>query len=291
MRLLPALLLLSFLSTAAFADNTELIAAGRAAVERRDLDKAASLFEKAIAANPNDAEAHYRLGTVYGAQAQRGDVGVLKQASLAKKIKAAFERAVALDPDHLSARQGLVDYYSIAPGFMGGSTEKALAHAAELKKRDALKGRHAFARIYAREKKLDLARKEMVEAVREHPKNPRAHQAFGMFLLNSDKNYSSALHEFEMALKLDPAYMPAYLRIGHLAALTGSDFARGEAYIKKYLAYKPAEDEPSLALAWYWLGMLYEKQGRKADAKQSFTNALKLAPGDKSITEALKRVS
>jgi hypothetical protein len=42
--------------------------------------------------------------------------------------------------------------------------------------------------------------------------------------------------------------------------------------------------------AWYWLGMLQEKQGRKAEAKQSFTNANRLMPGDKNITEALKRV-
>ncbi|HYO77214.1 MAG TPA: tetratricopeptide repeat protein [Thermoanaerobaculia bacterium] len=289
MRPISALLLLCLLASSAFAADPDPLAAGRAAIEKREFEKAASLLEKAIAANPKNVEAHYLLGTVYGAQAQ--SAGMLKQASLAKKVKAEFEAAVALDPNHINARQGLVDYYTIAPGFMGGSIEKALAQAAEIKKRDALKGHHAYARIYAREKKIDLARKELVTAVREQPNNPRAHQALGMFLLNTDKNHTGALHEFEMALKLDPAYMPAHLRIGQVAAVSGTDFARGEAFIKKYLAYKPTDEEPPVALAWYWLGMLYEKQGRKADAKQSFTNALKLVPEDKNIKEALKRVS
>ncbi|HEX8253022.1 MAG TPA: tetratricopeptide repeat protein [Thermoanaerobaculia bacterium] len=289
MRPLSALLLLCLLASSVFAADPDALAPSRAAIERREFDKAVSLLEKVIAANPKNVDAHYLLGTVYGAQAQ--SAGILKQASLAKKVKAEFEAAVALDPKHIDARQGLVDYYTIAPGFMGGSTEKALAQAAEIKKLDSLKGHHAYARIYARDKKLDLARKELVTAVREQPNNPRAHQALGMFLLNADKNYSGAVHEFEMALKLDPTYMPAHLRIGHVAALSGTDFARGEAFIKKYLAYKPADDEPPVALAWYWLGMLYEKQGRKADAKQSFLNALKLVPEDKNVKEALKRVS
>jgi tetratricopeptide (TPR) repeat protein len=289
MRPLHALLLAFILSVPVFGGEAELLAPGRAALEKGDFAKAAAIFDKAVAANPKSAEAHYLLGRAYAAEAQRANV--LKQGSLAKKVQGSFERAVALDPNHLDARQALVDYYSLAPGFMGGSNEKALAQAAEIRKRDALQGHRAYSRLYVRDKKLDLARKELVEAVREQPKNPRAHQSLGMFLLNTDKNYAGALHEFEMALQLDPAFMPAYLRIGQHAALSGTGFPRGEASIKKYLVYKPADDEPNIATAWYWLGMLYEKQGRKADAKQSFTNALKIFPDDKNVREALKRVS
>jgi tetratricopeptide (TPR) repeat protein len=289
MRLVPTLLLLCLLSAPAFAGDADLLAAGRAATLRGENDQAVKLFEQAVAANPKNAEAHYLLGIGYGNQAR--NAGVLKMASMAKKAKAEFERAIAIDPNHLNARQALVDFYKIAPGVMGGSDEKALEQAAEIKKRDALAGRRAYARIHMHDKKPDLARKELVEAVREQPNNPRAHQAFGLFLLNTDKNYSSALHEFEMALKLDPNYGPAMLRIGQHAAITGTDFARGEQFIKKYFSYKPNDEEPPHAVAWYWLGMLYEKNNRKADAKNAFQQAAKLAPGDKNIKEALKRVS
>lgn len=289
MRLIAAALLLCLLSvSASAATEADLIAQGKAAFERRDFAKAAELYEKAVAANPKSADAHYLLGGAYGRQAQQASL--FSQMSLAKKAKTELETAVQLDPNHVDARLALVDFYTIAPAIAGGSEEKAMQQAAEIKKRDALQGHRAYARIYARQKKQDLARKELVDAVREQPNNARAHQILGTFLL-SEKNFSGALHEFEMALKLDPKYMPPHLRIGQHAAQTGTDYARGEASLKKYLAYKPAEDEPGHASAWYWLGMLYEKQDRKGDAKQAFTNAAKLAPDDKNVKEALKRVS
>jgi Tfp pilus assembly protein PilF len=140
-----------------------------------------------------------------------------------------------------------------------------------------------------RQEKPDLARKELVDAVREDPNNARAHQSLGIFYL-SEKNYATAIHEFEMAQKLEPSFMPARLRLGQTLVLSGGDLARADREIRAYLTHKPGEEEPGLGHAWYWLGMLQEKQGRKAEAKQSFTNANKLMPGDKNITEALKRV-
>jgi len=39
--------------------------------------------------------------------------------------------------------------------------------------------------------------------------------------------------------------MPAYFQIGHVAALVGASLARGEQALKKYLTYRPKEDEPA----------------------------------------------
>src|SRR5438132_6320340 len=130
----------------------------------------------------------------------------------------------------------------------------------------------------------------MVEAVREQPKSAKAHYFLGNALLNQ-KDWKGSLHEYEMALSLDAAYMPAYFRMGQHAAQSESNYARGEEGLRKYLQYKPAEGEPGLARAWYWLGMVQEKQGKKAEARQSYGNALKLAPDSKDVSEALRRVS
>jgi tetratricopeptide (TPR) repeat protein len=270
------------------ATAAEYAAQGRAALQRTEYDKAAELLTKAIALEPKNAEHHYYLGAVYGEQAQR--VNVLRQASLAKKAKAELEQAVALDPKHTDARLGLVSYYLVAPGFLGGGEDKALAQAAAIKAYDGIDGHRAYARVYLHQKKQDLARKEFVDLVRENPKSPKAHVLLGNFLSN-EKNWSGALHEYDMALQLDPAYMVTYLRLGQYAANSGLDFARGEEALRKYLAYKPTDKEPTHAAAWYALGMIQEKQGKKADAKASFTKALKLFPGDKTLSEALKRVS
>ncbi len=273
------------------ATPEQLFAAGKQAMAQHDDDKAADLFEQAVKLKPNSAEYHFFLGQAYGTQAQKASI--FSKAGLAGKVKDEFERAVQLDPSYVEARFGLIDFYMMAPSFMGGSEEKAMQQAQEIRKQDALAGHRAFARVYSRQKKPDLARKEYYDAIREQPNSPKAHQALGIFLMLNEKNYKQAAEEFENGVRLDPGFMPGWFQIGHVAALAENNYARGEEALRKYLAYTPneKESEPPLARAWYWLGQINEKQGHKAEAKQMYTTSLKLTPGAKDVTEALKRVS
>src|SRR2546425_8012922 len=95
------------LATSGFAQST-VLEQGRAALQRNDVDTAANLLEKAVAQSPNNAEAHYLLGSAYGVQAQRASI--FSKAGLAKKTQAEFERAVQLDPNYIDARFALVEY-------------------------------------------------------------------------------------------------------------------------------------------------------------------------------------
>ena len=85
--------------------------------------------------------------------------------------------------------------------------------------------------------------------------------------------------------------MSAHFRVGQIAALSGTNFNRGEEELKKYLAYTPGQNEPDLASTHYFLGMIYEKQGKKPEAKEQFATALKMNPGSKAFNEAVKRTS
>ena len=268
--------------------QSSLIEQGRAAMARNDADAAATILEKAVAQNPKSAEAHYLLGSAYGSQAQKASI--FGQASLASKTKEQFEAAVSLDPNHLEARTGLVQFYTMAPGFMGGSYDKAFAQVDEIRKRDPLMAHRTAAFIYSHQKKTEEAKKEYFAEVKEFPKSARAHYDLGLFYV-SEKNYKAAFDEYQNALKLDAAYMPTLFRIGQLSVQSSADYARGEEALRKYLAYTPKENEPSLARAHYWLGQIFEKQGKKAEAKASFGTSLKLNPAQKDVAEALKRVS
>ena len=281
-----ALLLLASSSFAATPDA--LFASGKQAFLAGDSEKAADLFEQAVKLQPNNADYLYWLGNAYGRQAQKANI--FKQASLAGKTRDAFEKASRLDPNNLDVRSALIDYYMMAPGIVGGSEQKALAQAGEIRKRDPILGHRAFARVYSLQKKPDLARQEYLTGIREQPQSAKAHHYYGMFL-TGEKDFKGALQEFETAAGFEPPFMPAYYRIGVVAVLSESNYARGEEALKKYLGHKPSEEEPPIARAHYWLGQIYEKQGRKADAKQSYATSLKLAPGTKDVTEALKRVS
>ena len=107
----------------------------------------------------------------------------------------------------------------------------------------------------------------------------------------TNKDFKAAGSELDAALALDPHYMSAVFRIGQLAVLGNGNLAHGEEMLRKYLAYSPKNDEPPLARAHYWLGQIFEKQGKKAEAKASFAASLKLNPSQKDVAEALKRVS
>jgi tetratricopeptide (TPR) repeat protein len=268
-------------------DPQALFILGKIAVLQNDAGKAAGYLEKAVAKNGNVSEYHSWLGQAYGSQAQ--SAGMLSQASLAKKTQAELERAVQLDPNNLDARSGLIDYYLFAPGFMGGSDDKAREQATEIRKRDSFQGHRAFARIYNHGKQTDLARNELIAAVREQPSLPKTHYTLGTFYIG-EKNYKASLEEMDAALKLDPNYMPAVFQIGHLAVLSSSNFVRGEESLRRYLGYKPQSGEPPLGRAYYWLGGIYEKQGKKADAKANYAQSLKLNPGAKDVAEAVKRL-
>jgi len=215
---------------------------------------------------------------------------MFKAASMAGKVRDEFAKAVQLDPNLLDARFGLMEFYLRAPGFMGGDEGKAREQANEIRKRDAFSGHRAFASLAAAKKDMNAARAEYIAAVRENPTSPKTHYWYAVYLMTGDKNYAGALQEFDAALRLDPNYMPAVFQVGHLAALAGSNYVRGEESLQKYLAHKPADDEPGHHRTHYWLGMIYEKQGKKAEARAQYQAALKLRANQKDVSEALKRV-
>ncbi len=262
---------------------------GLIAMRQNDDDGAVAAFEKAVALAPTSAEYHFHLGEAYGSVAQKASF--FKQATLGPKVRDEFEKAVQLDANYLDARFGLIDFYMLAPGIMGGGEDKAFAEAAEIKKRDRAMGHRAYARIYNRKKQPELVRKEWLDYVHEEPQSARAHTSLGTYLGMTDKKFKEGFDELDLALKLDATYMPAWFRVGQLAATSGAQLARGEEALRKYLTYTPKDNEPDTASTHYFLGMIYEKEGKKAEAKQAYAMAVKLNPTVKPFQEALKRMS
>jgi tetratricopeptide (TPR) repeat protein len=136
-------LTLAFLVLAApLAAQTALVEEGRAAIDRNDPQAALPVLQRAVAQDPNNANAHYLLGVAYGNLAKKANV--FRRTSLARHTRDELEHAVELDPNHLEARWGLVQYYALAPGYLGGSEQKARQQAEEIGKRDASFGKRAL---------------------------------------------------------------------------------------------------------------------------------------------------
>ena len=285
---LPLVILVALAAVVLLA-QTPLIDQGRAANSRGDTAAAVGILEKAAAQSPNSPEAHFYLANAYLGEGEKA--GMLGAPRYASKAKDELEKAVALNPKYLEARFALVQLYAAAPGILGGSSDKAFEQAKEIKAIDPVAGHRAFAIVYTQQKKPGQAKQEYVDAIREQPKSAKAHNFFGQYLGYTEKNYAGAFAEFETALKVDASYMPAFYHLGRTAAQSNTNLARGEEALRKYVAYTPKENEPTLARAHYFLGAIYENEGKKAEARQSYEAALKLNPSLKEASEGLKRVS
>lgn len=90
-------------------------------------DKAIKHCKQAINIEANQAEYHFCLARGYGGKARRAPPWY--QAILAFKVRRELKQAVALDPDHVQARIGLIKFYMQAPRIMGGSLDKAQVQA------------------------------------------------------------------------------------------------------------------------------------------------------------------
>lgn len=96
---------------------------GLRAYEAGDYLQAAQVLEAVVGTDPDCARCAHLLGRSYGrlAEQARGVTAL----GFARKTRDALERAVELDPDDPQALADLIRYYRAAPGFLGGSAEKA----------------------------------------------------------------------------------------------------------------------------------------------------------------------
>jgi tetratricopeptide (TPR) repeat protein len=258
---------------------------GRIALQRQNAEEALGRLERSVKIDPSKADTHYWLAQAYGVQAIRANV--VRQVGLARKARAAFEEAVRLDPKHVQARSGLLEFYLVAPGVMGGSVEKARAQAREIRKLDPLVGARVAARIHVHEKNFDAAEKEFVDAQRRHSDSREPRFWLGLFYTQRE-DYPRAFAVFEEMLRRDPSDSGAIYQIGRVAALSGQNLDRGAEHLRRYLQLTPKEDEPPHAAAWFRLGEIHQKAGRTAEARTAFRRTLELDPSHKGAAEALE---
>jgi len=260
---------------------------GRTLLGLRKSEPAAEWLEKATALAPRRSDYFLWLGRAYGQAAL--EANVLRQPGLAKKTRAAWEKAVALDPANLDARDSLITFYLEAPGIMGGSVDKAKEQAAEIRKRDAVRGRLALVNIAFDQKDMATAERELKAAIQEAPADSRPRVSLSLFYQSQEK-WGAAFDTLENLLKADPDNYDALYQIGRAAALSGQRPDRGEECLKRYLGHPPGPQSAPLANAHFRLGQVYEKKGSKPQARAEYQAALKLDPSLKEAKAALAKL-
>jgi tetratricopeptide (TPR) repeat protein len=259
---------------------------GRAYYEVRDWDNAVIQGEKSVSLDPKNSLYHDWLGREYGGKADRD-----RSFSLAKKVKAEFKQAVALDPSNVVARRDLEEYCLDAPWIAGGSKDEALEQVNGIAAVDPVAG-HLARALYLREglKNTEDAENEIRQALAAKPKSPDPYFEVADFYrqINKPADMTAALDAAAQISPNDPRL--AFYR-GAAGVLANSNLPNAERELKSYLASTPdRSDWPSHAAAREWLGRLYEAQGKRADAAEQYREALQLEPKRKEAKNRLEKL-
>ncbi|MEM6645365.1 MAG: tetratricopeptide repeat protein [Bacteroidota bacterium] len=259
---------------------------GIAYVEQDAYDEAIPLLERAVKATPDNADAHYWLGAAYGIKAQNSRM--LRQARLAPKIRKQFEKAVELDPNHLEAREGLMEFYLQAPGIAGGDKDKALEQAQAIVGIDEQRGFFALVRAHSAREEWSEVEGVYQRAIAETG-NVDLQVELGYFYQRRER-FADAMETFEAILKAQPESMAALYQVGRTAALSGDFLERGAEALEAYLQREPGPRQPGHDAAYHRLGMVYAHQGRVEDAEAAYEQALAINPDNEAAQDALRKL-
>jgi tetratricopeptide (TPR) repeat protein len=293
--------------------------------EFKSLDEAAKYGEAAVRLDPRSSAYHRELGKTYFDQVETASI--FTAIGLAKKCRAELETAQGLsahDPDTLF---DLVAFHIQAPGMAGGDKKKASDIAQELVKIDPVRGYLALMYI-ARHDRDDTRLEGLCQkAVEVGPRNYDAQIAFANYYLaaqhanpivaeqharmaleiNSDR--VEAYRELAAALVLEKRYedvtklmsraeaavpddLSPYVTAARVMLRDEAELPRAETYLQKYLN-QTKEQEPNAPLiagVHRSLGLVFEKEGRRADARMEMETAVRLKPDFEQAKQDLKRL-
>lgn len=315
--------------TSRIAENEAAAASGlRQAIEHfrtQEIEAAEELLLTARASRPEDAEIAYYLGRVHLAQGRaKAAVEALEQAmaldptvsaypfwlaealverieeapfifklGLAKRLRAAYEQAVEIDPEHLEARVSLARYHSEAPAIAGGSSAEAARQLAEIRRRDPALARVAEGLIHEQLGRPEEAAHAFGTAVEIDPESILSWRELGFFHQRMD-HWDDARRAFEEVLARSPKdpvalYETAHTAIvlsersaPHAAAVPEAYLQRAAATLEAYLQLGPGPDPvllsagepPRRATARERLKRIHERLGKtgagEAGAERSY---------------------
>ncbi|HLP08976.1 MAG TPA: tetratricopeptide repeat protein [Opitutaceae bacterium] len=270
------------------ADDEALYHLGRLAKRRGDWTAVATHYERCTQLAPQVALYWADLGEAYGKLA--GKAGIFQQLGLARKCRAALEKAVELEPENREYREGLIEFCEKAPGIAGGGRDKALVQAAEIGKRDPFAGAMITGGIQSRAKDTEAAERAFRDAARLDPQSDDPLAALGLLYADAGR-FLEAFAQFDQLLTRNPGNFAALYQIGRVAALSGERLGDGESALRRYLERDahPA-GQPTNAHAHLRLGEILARRGDKNAARAEFRAALQLDAGLKPAAEALRKL-
>lgn len=233
--------------------------------------------EQAVSLDPQNSINHLWLGRTLGEVADRASF--LNAYGLAKRARSEFEQAVQLNPRSAEALADLGEFYSSAPGVVGGGMDKAANVASQLDHIDPARA-HELRGAIARERKdMATAERELKQAV-----SASAHPAFQWMRLASFYRKAKRYTEMENAVQSgwtaaqrDPHAGVAMFNGASVLIKANRNPALAIKMLESYVALPTATEEAPAFTARVWLARLKAQAGDAEGARRERAEALALA--------------
>ena len=240
-------------------------------------DDAVSECEAAVRMDGQNAQNHLWLARALGEKADA--VSFVSAFNLAKRARAEFEQAASLDPRDGEALTDLGEFYSSAPGVVGGGNDKAQSLVSRLEKIDPSRAHILQARIAFSNKDYGTAEREFKLAT-----TTSAHPAFPWMALASF--YRKRERWDDMQSAVESGYRAAQHDRGAGVALYNGatvlikgkrNLALAARMLEEYLSDYPKSEEAPAFQAHTQLARVKAQLGDKDGARQEKAAALSLA--------------
>jgi tetratricopeptide (TPR) repeat protein len=225
------------------------IAEGRAALDKGDLDQAATKFQHAIKLQPESSDAQRFLGVVLERQ---GDTGGASDA---------YEKALDLNPGDVAARQSLQKLLDTR------ASPDDLARIAELE-------------AYIQQGKFKEVEPPLTAYVKEHPQSSWGWYALGYSLFAQQK-IGESIQALAKSLQLNLKNADAHKILGRDLMIIGR-FDAAQIEFEQGI-----RSDPKSAEMHYNLGKLFSMQDNWAPGRKQFEEALRIDPSYVEALDAL----
>lgn len=262
---------------------------GRGLIKTGEHEKAIAQLKTLKKAFAERADFHFWLGQAYLGKLNASK-NFFEKGIIASKVKEAFEKAVELDPEDLTARNSLAQYYLSAPAIAGGSTKKAKEQIDFIKSRNPRMGYNAMATYYFQKKEYELARKEYLQYLEIAEDKSEVLYLIG-FAHQLEKNYDAAFDYFNKSMEADSNYLASYYQYGRTAVFSKKNIAAGIELMTIYIEKGGLDNGPDIPSAYWRLGLLYELQQAPKQARQMYEKALQINPAHPQAKEALEKMN
>jgi len=246
-------------------------------------DEAVDECEAAMEGLSNNSEAQDWLGRACGQKAQ--NAGYISGYKLARRVQAAFERAVEIDPKNGAAVDDLSEYYIAAPAIIGGGVDKAEALAKHSLTAAPQAAHRTQALVAEANKDYGRAEDEFRAAVMVAGR-PEAWVDLGHYYARR-RQFDLAVDALRKCMAADRAMDAAVVDAASILMEMDREQETAEKMLRGYLAGNAKSDAAPAFKVHVQLGDLLLKKGDKDGAKIEMEKALAMvhdyAPAKKAL--------